>query len=42
MTATLSKVMTYAALPAVATLAGALIALIKQPGAGLRSAEWGG
>ncbi|THC40219.1 ZIP family metal transporter [Massilia sp. Mn16-1_5] len=38
MTATLSKVMMYAALPAVATLAGAMLALIKQPGAGLRSA----
>jgi len=38
MSATISKVMLYAALPAVATLAGAMIALIRQPGAGLRSA----
>lgn len=38
MTATLSKVMMYAALPAVATLAGAMLALIKQPSAGMRSA----
>lgn len=38
MTATLSKVMLYAALPAAATLAGALLALVKQAGPGLRSA----
>ena len=38
MTATLSKVMLYAALPAVAILAGALLTLIKQPSAGFRSA----
>jgi zinc transporter, ZIP family len=37
-TATLSKVMLYAALPAVATLAGALLTLVKQAGPGLRSA----
>lgn len=38
MSATISKVMLYAALPAVATLTGAMIALIRQPSAGLRSA----
>lgn len=38
MTATLSKVMLYAALPAVATLTGALLTLVKQAGPGLRSA----
>lgn len=38
MTAGLSKVLGYAALPAVAVLAGALLAVVRQPGAGLRSA----
>jgi len=37
MTATFSKVMLYAALPAVATLAGAVLALVRQPSAALRS-----
>lgn len=38
MTATLSKVFTYAAMPAIAVLVGALVSLIRQPRAGLRSA----
>jgi len=38
MTAGLSKVLGYAAMPAVAVLTGALLALVRQPGAGLRSA----
>lgn len=38
MTALLSKVLTYAAFPAVAVLAGALIALVRQPSPGMRSA----
>jgi ZIP family zinc transporter len=38
MTPTLTKVFTYAAMPAVAILVGALVSLIRQPGAGLRSA----
>jgi len=38
MTATLQTVFTYASLPAIAVLVGALIALVRQPGAGLRSA----
>jgi len=38
MTASLSKVLIYAVLPAIAVVVGALIALLRQPGAGLRSA----
>jgi len=38
MTATLAKVLTYAAMPAIAVLVGALVSLVRQPGAGLRSA----
>lgn len=38
MTTLLSKVLTYAACPAVAVLAGALIALVREPGPGMRSA----
>lgn len=38
MSATLSKVLTYAAFPAVAVLAGALLSLVRQPSPGLRSA----
>lgn len=38
MTASLSTVLSYAVLPASAVLAGALIALARQPSAGLRSA----
>lgn len=38
MSATLTKVLSYAAMPAVAVIAGALVSLVRQPGAGLRSA----
>lgn len=38
MNAALSTVLGYAALPALAVLAGALVALIREPGAGWRSA----
>jgi ZIP family zinc transporter len=38
LTAALSKVLLYAGLPAIAVLAGASVALVRQPGAGLRSA----
>jgi ZIP family zinc transporter len=34
----LSKVLTYAAFPAVAVLAGALISLVREPSSGFRSA----
>lgn len=38
MNTTLSTVMMYAALPALAVLVGALVAIVQQPGAGVRSA----
>lgn len=38
MTVALSKVFSYAALPASAVLVGALVSMIRQPGEGLRSA----
>lgn len=38
MTATLAKVLTYASIPAIAVLVGALVSLVREPGTGLRSA----
>ena len=38
MTVVPSKVLTYAAMPAIAVVVGALVSLIRQPSAGLRSA----
>jgi ZIP family zinc transporter len=38
MTAVMTKVLGYAAMPAIALLVGALLSLVRQPSAGLRSA----